>query len=53
LAPSEHSSPTTVSPGYHNTPENQNSDLKSHFMMMIKNFKKNIINSLKEIQENR
>jgi hypothetical protein len=28
LASSEHSSPTTVSPGYPNTPEKQDSDLK-------------------------
>ena len=49
LASSETSSPTTVSPGYPNKPEN----LKSHLMMMIKDFKKNINNSLKEIQENK
>ena len=35
-----------------NTPEKQDSDLKSHLMMMIENFKKDINNSLKEIQEN-
>jgi hypothetical protein len=33
------------------TPEKQDSDLKSDFMMMI-DFKKDISNSLKEIQEN-
>ena len=45
------SSPTTVSPGYPNTPEKQDCDLKSYLMMMIKNFKKDINNSIKEIQE--
>ena len=46
------SSPTTASLGYPNTPEKQDSDLKSHLMMMIEDFKKDINNSLKEIQEN-
>jgi hypothetical protein len=41
-----------VSPGYPNTPEKQDSDLKSHLMMMIENIKKGINNSLKELQEN-
>jgi hypothetical protein len=50
--PSVPSSPTTASPGYQMTLEKQDSDLKSHFMMMIEDFKKDIINSLKEIQEN-
>ena len=52
LALSENSSPTSASPGYPNTPEKQDSDLKSHIMMMIEDFKKDINNSLKEIQEN-
>jgi ElaB/YqjD/DUF883 family membrane-anchored ribosome-binding protein len=52
LASSEPSSPTTVSPEYSNTPEKQNSDFKSHLMMMTENFKKDTNNSLKEIQEN-
>ena len=43
---------TTVSPGYANTPEKQDSDLKSHLMMLVEDFKKGINNSLKEIQEN-
>jgi hypothetical protein len=34
-----------------NTPEKQDSDLKSHLMMMIEDFKKDTNNSLKEIQE--
>jgi hypothetical protein len=48
LASSEPSSPTTVNPGYHNTPEKQDSDLKLHLMMMIEEFRKDI----QEIQEN-
>jgi hypothetical protein len=52
LALSEPSSPTTANPGYCNTQENQDLDLKSHLMMMIEDFEKNINNSLKEIQEN-
>jgi hypothetical protein len=52
LASSEPSSPIIASPGYPNTPEKQDSDLKSHLMMMIGDFKKDINNSLKEIQEN-
>ena len=51
-ASSEPSTPTTTSPGYHNTPEKQDSDLKSYLMMLIEDFKKGINNSLKEIQEN-
>ena len=41
-----------MNPGYPDTPEKQDSDLKSHLMMMIEDFKKDINNSLKEIQEN-
>jgi hypothetical protein len=52
LASSEPSSPTTVSSGYPNTLEKQDSDLKSHLMIMIEDFKRDINNSLKEIQEN-
>jgi hypothetical protein len=52
LTPSEPISPTTASPGYPNTPEKQDSDLKSYFMNMIEDFSKDINNSLKEIQEN-
>ena len=39
-----------VSTGYPNTTEKLNSDLKSHLMMMIEDFKKVINNSLKEIE---
>jgi hypothetical protein len=52
LASSEISSPTAVSPGYPNTRGNQYSDLKLHLMMKIKNFDKDLNNSLKEIHEN-
>jgi hypothetical protein len=38
--------------GYPHTPENQDFDKKSHFIMMIEDFNKDISNSLKEIQEN-
>ena len=47
------SSPTITSPGYLNTTEKQELDLKSYFMMLIEDFKKDIDNSLKEIQKNR
>jgi hypothetical protein len=51
LAASENSSPTTVSPGYSNTPEKQDYDLK-YIMMMIWDIKKDLNNSLKEIEKN-
>jgi hypothetical protein len=50
LVSSEPSYPNRVSPGWHNTPEKQDSDLKSRLMMMIEDFKKDINNSPKEIQ---
>jgi hypothetical protein len=50
LASSKPSSSTTANNGYPNTPENQGSDLKSH-LMRIEDFKKDINDSLKEIQE--
>ena len=49
LASSEPSSPTTASPEYTNTPENQESVLKSYLMKIIESFKEDINNSLKEI----
>ena len=52
LASPEPTSPTTVSPEHSNTPEKQDSDLKSHLKMMREDFKKDINNSLKEIQKN-
>jgi hypothetical protein len=50
LASSEPNSPTIASPGYPNTPEKQDSDLKSLLMMMIEDLM-DINYSLKEIQE--
>ena len=44
--------PTTASPGYTNTPENQDADLKSYLMKIIELFKEGINSSQKEIQEN-
>ena len=52
LASLEPNSPTIASPGYIITLEKQDLDLKSLLMMMIEDFKKDINNSLKEIQEN-
>ena len=48
-ASSEPSRPTTVSPGYTNTPEKQNSDFKSYLMVVVEDFEKGINNSLKEV----
>jgi hypothetical protein len=45
-ASSEHSMPTTANPGYPNTPEKQDSDLKSYFMRLVEDFKKNMNKSL-------
>ena len=52
LATSEPSSLTIPSTGYSNIPIKQDSDLNTHFMKMIVDFKEDINNSLKEIQEN-
>ena len=49
---SENNSSEKASPGYTITQEKQDSDLKSPLMMMIEDFKKDINNSCKEIQEN-
>jgi gas vesicle protein len=51
-ASSEPSTPSTASPGYPNTLEKQDSDLKSYLVMLVEDLKRNIKNSLKEIQEN-
>jgi chromosome segregation ATPase len=48
---SKPSAPTTESPGYLKTLEEQDSNLKSHLTMMIEDFKKDKNNSLKEIQK--
>ena len=42
LTSSEPNFPTIASPGYTITPENQDMDLKSLLMMMMKGFKKEI-----------
>jgi hypothetical protein len=53
LASSEPNSPTIASPRYTSTPKEQDMDLKSLLMMMMmEDFKKDMNNSLKEIQEN-
>jgi hypothetical protein len=52
LASSKPSFPTKACPGYTNTWKNQDVDLKSHLKMLIENFKKDINDSIKEIQEN-
>jgi hypothetical protein len=52
LGSSEPSTPTTVSPGYPNTCEKQDSNLKPYPMTLVEDFKKGINNSVEEIQEN-
>ena len=49
---SEPSTPTSASPGYPNTPEKLDPDLKAYLMMMVEDIKNDFNNSLKEIQEN-
>jgi chromosome segregation ATPase len=51
-ASSEPSTPTSASPGYSNTPEKLDPDLKAYLMMMEEDIKKDFNYSLKEIQEN-
>jgi hypothetical protein len=43
---------TTENNGYSKIPEKHDSDLKSYLMMLVEDFKKEINNSLKEIQDN-
>jgi hypothetical protein len=52
LASSEHNSPPIASPGYTITPEMQDTALKSLLVTKMEDFKNDINNSLKEIQEN-
>jgi chromosome segregation ATPase len=52
LASSEPNPPNIASLGYTITLEKQDSDLKSFLMMMIEDFKMDINNSRKDIQEN-
>jgi septal ring factor EnvC (AmiA/AmiB activator) len=49
---SEPSTSTSYSPGHPKTPEKLDPDLKAYLMMMVEDIKKDINNSLKEIQEN-
>jgi hypothetical protein len=49
---SEHSTPTSPSPGHPNTPKKLDTVLKAYLMMMVEDIKKDFNNSLKEIQEN-
>jgi hypothetical protein len=49
---SEHNTATTASPGYPNTPEKHDSDFKTYLIMLVEDFKIEINNSLKEMQEN-
>jgi hypothetical protein len=53
LASLQPSFPTTTSFGYPNTPEKQDSNVKSQLMLMIKNFKKEINNSFKDTGDHR
>jgi hypothetical protein len=38
----------TASPGYPNTPEKQDSDLKSYLMMLVEDFKRALITHVKK-----
>jgi hypothetical protein len=49
---SECSTPTSPSPGHPNTPLKLDPDLKAYLMMMVEYIKKDLNNSIKEIQEN-
>jgi gas vesicle protein len=48
---SEHSIPTSHSPGHPNIPKKLDPYLKAYLMMMVEDNKKDFNNSLKEIQE--
>jgi chromosome segregation ATPase len=47
----EPSTPTSASPGYLDTPEKQDSELKSYLMILVEDIKKGFNDSLKEIKE--
>jgi hypothetical protein len=49
---SEHSTPTSPSPGNPNTPKKLELDLKAYLMMVVEDITKDFNNLLKEIQEN-
>jgi hypothetical protein len=52
VAPSKPGFPTTASPEYPKTPENEDSGLKSHLTKRIEGPKEDISYSLKKIEEN-
>ena len=52
MASSEPNTPTIAIPGKTITAEMPDMDLKSLFMVMMEGYKKDVKNSLKEIQEN-
>jgi hypothetical protein len=52
LALPEPDSSTIASPGYPNTHDKQESDLKSYLLKMIEDFKENKKKTFKDIQEN-
>ena len=45
---SEPSTLTSASPGYPNTPEKQDSDLKSYLMMLVEDIRRDLITHLKK-----
>jgi hypothetical protein len=47
-ASSEPSTPTVASPGYSNTPERQDSDLKSYLMILVEILRRTLITHLKK-----
>ena len=49
---SETSTHTSASPGHPDTPKKLDLELKAYLMMMVEDIKKDLNNSLKEIQEN-
>jgi hypothetical protein len=51
-ASSEPRTHTSASPGHPNIPEKLDPDIKAYFMIMVEDIKKDLNNSLKEIQEN-
>jgi len=53
MASLEPNTPTKANTEYPNTPQKQDLDLKSHLIMMLENFKKDMKNSLRETQENK
>jgi len=52
MASSEPNPPTKANTEYPNTQEKHDLDLKSHLIMMLKDYKKDMKNSLRETQEN-